>query len=339
MKRAKRFLQILMLTLFIISSAPQITLANTTEEMSQEEIFNARMELYQKMEAITQVPWHYLAAVDTYERGLRRAQRDRPREEGFISIFYEPEIWAGPINPNKEDTDPLSISLFNGIGLDGNGDGVASPNDDEDVLYTFAHYLEQYGFDEDDFRIALWDYYQREQSVSIIHGHAAVYEHFGTLDLDDHAFPIPLNYNYSYKNTWGDRRGWGGRRIHEGTDIFAGYNVPVRATAYGKVEVKGWNMYGGWRIGIRDLDNVYHYYAHLSGFEKGIEEGSIVSPGDVVGYCGSSGYGKPGTQGKFPPHLHYGMYRDNGFTEWSFDPFPSLKQWERKAYQDRKKKK
>ena len=28
------------------------------------------------------------------------------------------------------------------------------------------------------------------------------------------------------------------------------------------------------------------------------------------GGVGSSGYGPPGTSGKFPPHLHYGMYKD-----------------------------
>ncbi len=142
---------------------------------------------------------------------------------------------------------------------------------------------------------------------------------------------MPLNHNYSYRSTWGDRRGWGGRRIHEGTDLFANYNVPIQSASNGIVETIGWNPYGGWRVGIRDLDNIYHYYAHLNGFEKGIEKGSIIKAGQIIGYCGSSGYGKPGTQGKFPPHLHYGMYRDNGTTEWSFDPFPSLKQWERAA--------
>jgi peptidoglycan LD-endopeptidase LytH len=24
------------------------------------------------------------------------------------------------------------------------------------------------------------------------------------------------------------------------------------------------------------------------------------------------------------------MYKDNGLTEWSFDPYPHLRQWERK---------
>ncbi|NEU30085.1 M23 family metallopeptidase [bacterium LRH843] len=311
--------------------------ASEKEELTLEQKFERRLDLYKKIEAVTNVPWYYLAAVDTFERGLRRAQRDRPNEEGVIAIFYSEEEWSGPLNPDRSDTNPLSIQLFGGVGLDGDGDGIADINNDEDVLYTFAHFLEQYGFHDDDFRIALWEKYQRDKSVNIVHGHSLIYKNFGRLDLHDHEFPLPLNFNYSYRNTWGDKRGWGGRRIHEGTDIFAGYNVPIRATSYGRVEVKGWNKYGGWRVGIRDLDNIYHYYAHLSGFEKGVEEGAIVSPGDIIGYCGSSGYGKPGTQGKFPPHLHYGMYRDNGYTEWSFDPYPQLKQWERQAYKKRKR--
>ena len=123
-------------------------------------------------------------------------------------------------------------------------------------------------------------------------------------------------------------RGWGGRRMHEGTDLFASYSVPVKSTTFGKVEVMGWNDYGGWRIGIRDVNNTYHYYAHLSGYTKDLKEGDILEPGTIIGYVGSSGYGKQGTSGKFPPHLHYGMYKYNGRVEWAYDPFPSLKRWE-----------
>ncbi len=93
--------------------------------------------------------------------------------------------------------------------------------------------------------------------------------------------------------------------------------------------MKGWNRYGGWRIGIRDINNNYHYFAHLNGFAKDVHNGMIVEPGMLIGGVGSSGYGPPGTSGKFPPHLHYGMYKDNGFTEWSYDPYSHLKLWER----------
>ena len=76
--------------------------------------------------------------------------------------------------------------------------------------------------------------------------------------------------------------------------------------------MKGWNRYGGWRVGIRDINNNYHYFAHLNGFAKDLHTGQVVEPGQLIGSVGSSGYGPPGTAGKFPPHLHYGMYRDNG---------------------------
>ncbi|WP_158737821.1 M23 family metallopeptidase [Alteribacillus sp. YIM 98480] len=300
-------------------------------EKSAEDIYKDRLALYKEMEAVTQVPWYWLAGVDTYEKGLRRARNDREKADGVINIYFSPKEWAGPLNPNLEAETPTEIALFDGIGLDGNGNGKASLHEDADVLFTFANYLSDYGYDDDNIQIGLWEYYQRDQAVNIITGHARIYKKYNRIDLDDeHAFPVPLNYNYSYRSTWGDTRGWGGRRIHEGTDIFAGHRTPVRATSYGIVELKGWNKFGGWRLGIRDLSNTYHYYAHLSGFEDGINKGDIVSPGDVIGYVGSSGYGKPGTQGKFPPHLHYGMYRDNGYSEWSFDPYPSLKSWEQR---------
>ncbi|SDZ60238.1 Peptidase family M23 [Evansella caseinilytica] len=323
----------LLLLLFIL---PVYYSAAVTDDLSSEEIYRERMALYKKTEAVTQIPWCYLAAADSYERGLRQALKDIPEEEGFIAIYYSPEKWAGEQNPNHEDTNAISIALFGGSGLDGNGDGLADRNNDEDVLYTFAEHLEKFGQNKEDIKIGLWDYYQKDKAVEIISGHAKVYETMDTLDLRDRSFPMPLHFNYSYRSTWGDARGWGGRRVHEGTDIFADYGTPVRATNFGIVESKGWNKYGGWRIGIRDTNNVYHYYAHLSRFEEGIERGTVVKPGTVIGYVGSSGYGKPGTQGKFAPHLHYGMYKDAGLIEWSFDPYPHLRAWERIERQKKK---
>jgi peptidoglycan LD-endopeptidase LytH len=300
--------------------------------------YQVRMELYKKVETVTQIPWYYLAAIDQYERMIRQVRRDLPKQEGIIGIYFKPEVWSGLLNPNPSDENPTSIQFFNGLGIDGNGDGKASLKDDEDVLQSFANYILTYGSDEENLKIALWEYYHRDKTVGIINGKAKIYKYFNTINLDAHAFPMPIRSNHSYNNTWGDARGWGGRRMHEGTDIFADYGVPVRATNYGIVEMKGWNKFGGWRIGIRDINNTYHYFAHLSGFSQDLKVGQIVEPGTVIGGVGSSGYGPPGTSGKFPPHLHYGMYKDNGYTEWSFDPYPHLKMWERMDYQKARKK-
>lgn len=302
-----------------------MTSLSIAQEKNDEEQFKKRYELYKQVEATTMIPWYYIAAVDQYERSVRLARKDLPKPDGLTGIHFTQEQWSGQINPTKDDTNPFTINLFNGMGVDGNGDGKAVRTNEKDVLYAFAHHILHYGMDEEHFRLALWDFYKRDKAVGIIMGNAKLYKKFDTLALNKKVFPLPKNYNYTYRSTWGYARGWGGRRIHEGTDIFADYGVPVRSTVYGVVEMKGWNKYGGWRIGIRDINNVYHYFAHLNGFEKGLKIGQVVEPGTVIGAVGSTGYGPPGTSGKFPPHLHYGMYKDNGMTEWSFDPYPHLR--------------
>jgi murein DD-endopeptidase MepM/ murein hydrolase activator NlpD len=303
------------------------------------EIFSKRMELYQSIETVTNIPWYYLAAIDQYERNIRQSRKDIPKAEGITGIYIPQDKWAGTLNPNQLDESPLSIGFFGGIGLDGDGDGKASLKNDVDVLYSFTIHNLRHGTNHDHIKLALWNYYKRDKTVGIIMGKAKIYQHFGRLDLEDHAFPVPLKSNYSYRSTWGDARGWGGKRMHEGTDIFANYGVPVRATSYGIIEMKGWNKFGGWRVGIRDINNNYHYFAHLNGFAKDLHIGQVVEPGQLIGSVGSSGYGPPGTSGKFPPHLHYGIYRDNGHTEWSYNPYPHLKLWERQERQKARAKK
>lgn len=294
----------------------------------KQEVYQKRQEMFREMEQYSHIPWYYLAAIDQYERAIGSVRQDIPDREGLIAIYIPPHHWAGPLNPNPNDMHPFTIQLFGGLGRDGDGDGLADPNNDRDVLFSFVQYLMHYGLTDDDILTGLWEYYGSDAPVRHIYAFSRIYKAFGHLDLLHYTFPLPPGYNRTYRDTWGDARGWGGRRMHEGTDIFAAYGTPVRSTCYGYVEVVGWNDYGGWRVGIRDLKNVYHYYAHLSGFAKGLKEGQVVKPGDIIGYVGSSGYGKPGTQGKFPPHLHYGMYKHNGRNEWAFDPYPSLRAWE-----------
>lgn len=321
LQQVYRFISILCIT-FIIQQIFTDFSVYANEEIDNE---RERFALYQKTEAVSQIPWYYLAAMDQYERNLKDESKDE-----IISIQFPKELWFG-IGNHGNQQDINIVHLFNGIGQDGNGDNKADPENPEDVLLATAQLLSTYGMTEDDIKIALWNYYQRDLSVKIIANIAKVFKHFKTIELKDRDFPVATDHNYSYRTTWGHRRGFGGNRIHEGTDIFANYGTPVKSTTYGVVELKGWNLYGGWRIGIRDIYNIYHYYAHLNGYSDDIKVGDIVKPGDSIGSVGSTGYGPPGTAGKFPPHLHYGMYQDDGRNEWSFDPYPYLKKWERIA--------
>lgn len=311
---------------------------------SKEPHYQELEAMYQSISALTGVPWEYLAAIDQFERNIQRNKKkekeqkstDSSKANRITSIEIPVEKWGGLTNPNLQDEEVESIQFFGGIGLDGDGDGKASRSSDLDVLTSLALFLTRNGIQEDQVREQIWRYYQQPTTVDIITHIAEIYKKFGTIQLQEKHFPIPLQYNYSYRSTWGDRRGWGGLRIHEGTDIFANYGTPVLSTCYGYVELIGWNKYGGWRIGIRDPQNQYHYFAHLNGFRKGLKKGDIVKPGELIGTVGSSGYGPPGTSGKFPPHLHYGIYRFNGKSTYSYDPYPLLSKWEKNARLQRK---
>lgn len=300
-----------------------------------------KRQLFEMMETFTQIPWYYLAAIDQFEQNIRKNNKPDQQEKNphLIAIRIPNHWWAGPINPNPNDTSPISIQLFQGIGRDGDGDQKADPTNAIDVLYSLSQFLVRNGTSKDHIREQLWKYYQHPTTVDIITHTAEIFRETNRLELDEKRFPIPLQYNYTYRSTWGDRRGWGGVRIHEGTDIFADYGTPVLSTCYGYIELIGWNRYGGWRIGIRDVNNNYHYFAHLNGFRKGLKKGMIVKPGETIGSVGSSGYGPPGTTGKFPPHLHFGIYRFDGKQTYSVDPYTTLRTWEKETKKRMQKKK
>ncbi|MBE5936262.1 MAG: M23 family metallopeptidase [Lachnospiraceae bacterium] len=123
---------------------------------------------------------------------------------------------------------------------------------------------------------------------------------------------IEKDSDFSYENTWQSKRSYGGNRKHEGTDIMYKKNrpdeVPIISVCDGIVVKKGWLELGGYRLYIKSGDNLYLYYAHLSSYEPGIDEGDVIYAGQVIGYMGSTGYGKEGTDNKFDVHLHMGVY-------------------------------
>lgn len=124
--------------------------------------------------------------------------------------------------------------------------------------------------------------------------------------------PIAKGYYFNHYDDFGDARSFGFKRKHLGNDLMAGIGTPVIAVEGGTVEAAGWNIYGGWRVGIRSFDKKrYYYYAHLrkdKPFHKDLQEGKTVLAGDVIGYLGMTGYStKENVNNITKPHLHFGM--------------------------------
>ena len=46
-----------------------------------------------------------------------------------------------------------------------------------------------------------------------------------------------------------------------------------------------------------------------------------MNAGDVIGFMGDTGYGEEGTKGKFPVHLHVGIYVYPNGQEMSVNPY------------------
>ena len=124
--------------------------------------------------------------------------------------------------------------------------------------------------------------------------------------------PIAAGYGYSHCYDFGNTRTFGFSRKHLGHDMMGTIGTPVVAVEGGIVEAMGWNRYGGWRIGIRSNDNKrYYYYAHLQKdrpFADGLEVGSVVQPGDLIGFMGRTGYSdKENVNNITTVHLHFGI--------------------------------
>ena len=124
--------------------------------------------------------------------------------------------------------------------------------------------------------------------------------------------PIAKGFYYNDYDDFGTGRSYGYKRRHLGHDMMGQIGTPIIAVESGYVEALGWNQYGGWRIGIRSLDKKrYYYYAHLRQnypYAEGLEEGSYVTAGDVIGYMGHTGYSATENVNNIDvTHLHFGM--------------------------------
>ncbi len=141
-------------------------------------------------------------------------------------------------------------------------------------------------------------------------------------------FPIAKGFTYTHYDDFGAGRSYGYDRKHLGHDMMGQTGTPIIAVESGIVEAIGWNQYGGWRVGVRSFDGKrYYYYAHLRQnypYAEGLEEGSVVTAGDVIGYMGRTGYSAEENVNNIDTtHLHWGLElifdeerREQGYEVW-----------------------
>lgn len=105
-------------------------------------------------------------------------------------------------------------------------------------------------------------------------------------------------------------------RRHNGIDFAAPRGTPVYSVAKGVITFVGRQSGYGNIVKIAHPGPYETAYAHLQGFADGIEEGTAVEKGHVVGYVGSTGLATG-------PHLHFELLKDglfvNPFTEQAED--------------------
>lgn len=92
-------------------------------------------------------------------------------------------------------------------------------------------------------------------------------------------------------------------RPHTGVDYAAPAGTPVLALGDGKVVAKGYYGGGGNTVKIRHNSVYTTGYLHLSRYGKGIQVGTRVKQGQVIGYVGSTGLATG-------PHLDFRVWRN-----------------------------
>ena len=143
------------------------------------------------------------------------------------------------------------------------------------------------------------------------------------------AFPHETSI-VQFSDTWGASRSGG--RGHTGTDIMSPKGSWVVAVDDGIVERLDWNRLSGWNIMIRHADGWTSHYLHLNNdslgtddgeggpeaaFVEGLEEGSFVKAGDIIGFVGDSGNAE-----HTGSHTHFELHVDGK----KVDPYPFLEE-------------
>jgi len=107
----------------------------------------------------------------------------------------------------------------------------------------------------------------------------------------------PVDGAATFRDSWGEPRPGG--RGHTGVDMMAAIGTPLVAIESGVIWSPNWHYAGGIGLYIKGDSGDMWYYAHMDGYAPGIEGGTRVVAGQLVGYVGNTGNASV-------PHLHLG---------------------------------
>ena len=130
-------------------------------------------------------------------------------------------------------------------------------------------------------------------------------------NLQKQLMRAPLNYSrisssFSYRRFHPVLKKW---MPHLGVDYAAPLGTPVRAAGNGVVVTAARKKGNGRYIQIRHTNREYEtYYLHLSRYAKGIQKGTKVTQGQIIGYVGATGYATG-------PHLDFRVKRGGKFVD------------------------
>jgi len=93
----------------------------------------------------------------------------------------------------------------------------------------------------------------------------------------------------------------GQSKFHYGVDLAAPLGTPIVATRGGTITIAKYDNDAGYFVEIDHLDGYTSRYLHMARYI--VAQGQIVIPGQVIGYCGSTG-------ASTGPHLHFSIYQD-----------------------------
>jgi len=122
----------------------------------------------------------------------------------------------------------------------------------------------------------------------------------------------------NWTDDWLDPRSGPPPHLHQGTDVFAAFDTPVRSPVDGVVRFEDSGL-GGKGAFVTAPDGTYYYLAHLKSFNADVGSGAAVKLGQVIGFNGDSGNAKGGA-----PHVHFEIHPQGGA---GVNPKPILDAW------------